>query len=382
MITTLAKSKNDVDAATIATEAGALLRAGELVVIPTDTVYGVAASAASEAGVAKLRALMGITEDAPLTVHLASRSEAGRYADLRKPLVARFVSRVFPGPITLIMPTGQEWVEAQVQSGSLSRAVAQQIYWRGTVGLRCLTHRLARQILEAAGEPVVACSVSDAMGRPALDAETAGATVEGGQVAMVVDGGRTRYGRPSTVVRMLATQTGLPAVRLERAGVYDERTVRKLMRWNMLLVCSGNTCRSPMAEGIARKLMADKLGLAADDLEAAGLRVTSAGTSAGAGMPASVEAVEVMHSWDVPLQAHRSQRLTEELINDADVIYCMTRSHYQAVLDMKPNLGEKLKLLDESRDVSDPIGGSRQVYLRCAEQIRGALIHRLSDLEL
>ena len=81
-------------------------------------------------------------------------------------------------------------------------------------------------------------------------------------------------------------------VTVDREGVYDERFVRKLLRWNMLLVCSGNTCRSPMAESIARQLLAEQRGVAVGQLDEAGLSVTSAGAFAAPGMPASPEAIQ------------------------------------------------------------------------------------------
>ena len=97
---------------------------------------------------------------------------------------------------------------------------------------------------------------------------------------IVVDGGRCRYAKPSTIVRVAQGPGGAANLTVQREGVYDQRLIRKLMRWTMLLVCTGNTCRSPMAEALARQLLAKRLKVDENDLEAAGFTVMSVGVSA------------------------------------------------------------------------------------------------------
>jgi protein-tyrosine phosphatase len=166
---------------------------------------------------------------------------------------------------------------------------------------------------------------------------------------------------------------------VERHGVYDERFVRKLMRWTILFVCSGNTCRSPMAAGLARTLLAKERSIGEDDLPNAGLQVISAGVSATTGDMAAPEAAAVVRELGGDLGTHRSRLLDKDLVQEADVIYCMTRKHQQAVLALAPDAAGRTFLLDPTGDIPDPIGQNITVYRHTAEQILENLWDRLKE---
>src|SRR5204862_7741897 len=93
------------------------------------------------------------------------------------------------------------------------------------------------------------------------------------KVDLILDAGPTPYNKPSTILRVKPE-----GYELVRAGVYDERIIERLLRTTILFVCSGNTCRSPMAEAIARIVIARKLAVAPDDLEKKGISILSAGS--------------------------------------------------------------------------------------------------------
>ena len=150
----------------------------------------------------------------------------------------------------------------------------------------------------------------------------------------------------------------------------------------MLLVCSGNTCRSPMADVIGRQILAEQRGIRPEELGSAGIRVMSAGTCAPAGVPASPEAVEAVSRMGLDLSRHRSRPLAPELIHGADVIYCMTGRHRDMVLSMGPSAADRVETLDPNGDISDPFGSDLTNYQRCAEMIRRRLRQRLKDLQL
>jgi protein-tyrosine phosphatase len=79
------------------------------------------------------------------------------------------------------------------------------------------------------------------------------------------------------------------------------------------------------------------------------------------------------------LKSHRSRRLTADMMHEADVIYCMTRGHQQAVRELVPSAATKTLLLDPNGDVEDPIGTSPTLYQRCAEVIRRRIEQRLKE---
>lgn len=362
--------------------AAEILRSGGLVVFPTETVYGIGASAASDKGFESLRAFKGRPEHQPFTVHLPSAQAAAPYLTAASIRGAQLIlHKAFPGPLTVIIEVAPSRLsEVLSETMGLAPEVAARLCHQNTVGLRCPDHPVAQELLAAAGAPVVASSANRRGQPPPHTAQQASGAV-GDAAQMVIDGGPCRFAKPSTIVRLRQVD-GRPDWVVERPGVYDERFVRKLLRWTIVMVCSGNTCRSPMAQGLAQKIIADQTGLPVDGLEPAGIRVVSAGVFASPGMPASHEAVQAMQKQGIDLSGHHSQFLTPELIHEADVIYCMTQAHRDAVVQTAPHAASKALLLDARGDIEDPIGQSDAEYQRCAGTIKDSLVERLKGLPL
>jgi RpiB/LacA/LacB family sugar-phosphate isomerase len=147
----------------------------------------------------------------------------------------------------------------------------------------------------------------------------------------------------------------------------------------ILFVCTGNICRSPMAEGIFRHLTRGR----------GDFQVFSAGIGAVDGQPPSPHAVMAMLEVGIDISDQRSRALTVDLVRQADFILCMTHSHVDSIHWMYPWAAEKTSVLREfdetletfEKDISDPIGSSFDVYEDCRDQIQEGIISLLKFME-
>jgi protein-tyrosine-phosphatase len=169
--------------------------------------------------------------------------------------------------------------------------------------------------------------------------------------------------------------------RLTRPGIIDQERVDKPQRI-FLFVCSGNTCRSPMAAAIANAEIAARLGIPFAALETVNARALSAGISARLGAPMTPEAPGALRSLNVPVRPHAARNLTVELADQAEKIFCMTSAHRKAVIDMIPSVAWKTFCLDSESDINDPIGQGLPAYVNCARRIQDLVRLRFDELGL
>ncbi len=350
-----------------------VLAEGGVAAFPTETVYGLAASALDESAVERLLATKQRPAGQPLALAIRSVEEARDYAPDMSPLAQRLARRGWPGPITLVVDNSHpESLVRQLPAG-----VRRWVSPKGTVGLRVPGHPAILDVLHMLAGPLALTS-ANLSGKP--DAVTAEEVLEavGERIDLVLDDGACRFGQPSSVVRVDGDR-----FELLRQGVVPEKTIQRLASTMILLVCTGNTCRSPMAESLCRQLIAERLGIASGELEDHGVMVMSAGIAAMVGGRASPESVEAMKDYQLDLTGHETQPLTEPLVRNADFIYTMTRSHREAIVSEWPGAAERTyQLSTDGSDISDPIGGPLERYRACAAEIRRHLEARLEQLKL
>jgi L-threonylcarbamoyladenylate synthase len=173
---------------------------------------------------------------------------------------------------------------------------------------------------------------------------------------------------------------GKKGLEILRPGVYSRAELEALSQVKFLFVCTGNTCRSPMAEGIFRKYLAEKLQCKVDQLDKIGYKVFSAGVINQVGFPASTEAITACAAKGIDIRAHKNQRLSKELIEESDFIFAMERVHQEQAIAISPDAANKCLLLAGDEEIHDPIGSPQKFFDNCAELIEKAVKKKIGEL--
>ena len=336
-----------------------ILAEGGIVALPTETVYGLAVRADSKAALEKLRELKNRPAELPLTWHIGQRDAIGS-VELPNS-VARLAEAYWPGPLTLVLKATDERPEL----GSAE----------GWFGARLPAHTGTAEFLGSLSFPVVMTSANLSGESPSRTAEAIRAAF-GEALDFIVDDGPSRIGEASTVLRI-----GPGAFEVLRESLLDLNDLRRCAGLRIAFTCTGNTCRSPLAEALTKLRLATALGVDAESIGQFGFEVGSMGVFAGPGAPAAEHGVTIMKERGFDLSRHSARLATEELVSHHDRIYGLTESHVEALQSMlPPKQRRRVELLDpEGYGVPDPIGGSLAQYEECARVIDEAIERRIAE---
>ena len=357
-------------------EAAQVVDAGGLVAFPTETVYGIACRVETTS-LAKLDKLKGRGTDGSATgkyytLHIGRKADIEKYVPAIGLRAQKLVKNAWPGPLTIVFELAERDIKKQQKS--LKKEVFECLYKDNSIGIRCPDNAIAAMLLQATKEPVVAPSANKTSQPPAADAEQVLAQFSG-QIDLLLDGGPCKYKKSSTVVKI-----GKKGLEILRVGVYSQEELEAMSEVKFLFVCTGNTCRSPMAKGIFSKYLAEKLQCEVDYLDKMGYKVFSAGVMNMAGQPASAEAIAACAAKGIDIKAHKSKTLSRQLVEESDFIFAMTRMHCEQVTALCPEAADKCVLLAGNKEIPDPIGQPQEVFNDCAGLIEEAMRERIGEL--
>ncbi len=330
-----------------------VIRHGGLVVFPTETVYGIAADFSNPQTMARLREIKKRSDDKPFSILISQKGLLSNYTFSMNPLIYKLVDQYWPGPLTMVVPAKEEGK---------------------SIGIRMPDHMIALKLVQESQCTIAAPSANLEGNPPPRTCQEALRDLDG-LVDLAIDGGTAEIGRGSSVVDLTGK---LPIVL--RDGVITQADIDRIAKQKTILfVCTGNSCRSVMAEYLLKDMLKNR-----DDVE-----IISAGTGVFIQSTASAETISVLREQGINAFEHLSRPVSNVMLKKADLIFVMTRGHRDQILERAPEVEKRVYLLKEFAnipadfpgdiDIPDPIGKTHLEYKACLTVIKEAL-HKIVDL--
>ncbi len=332
----------------ILSRCGQIIRKGGLVVFPTETVYGIAADFSNPEAMKRLRQVKQRVDGKPFSILVAQTGLIANYAKTDNPALYKLIYAFWPGPLTVVLP----------DKNSEGK----------TIGLRMPDNTIALRLVEESRCMIAAPSANIEGNPPPVTCQEALRDLDG-LVDVAIDGGSARIGKGSTVVDITREKPNI----LREGLITGQEINQAIERKNVLFVCTGNSCRSVMAEYLLKQKVRDRKDVA----------VFSAGTGVFLHSTASHETLMVLKEKGLDASGHVSQPLDSVLLKQADLIFVMTKMHRSQILDRVPEVEQRIYLMREfiddpngdehQADIPDPMGGTHEAYKNCLKDISKAI---------
>ncbi|MDP8240054.1 MAG: L-threonylcarbamoyladenylate synthase [Candidatus Hatepunaea meridiana] len=337
-----------------------ILNSNRLIIIATDTVYGLIGKAFQDDVFNRLNRIKE-GRKLPYEVIFQSLDQLEKWNGRLDPFRRRVTDALLPGPVTLILNSSYN-----IPEGYLHKELG--------LAVRVSSNSLAQQLCNNVRTPLWATS-ANRTGEPApsdfskIDKELVS------EIDAVIDNGKTKYSQSSTVIDLRKFPYAII-----RKGPKLELVEKVLNKINapleVLVVCTGNICRSPLGEVILTDLLGDP--------DKSGVNVSSAGTHAVDGYPATYEMVAIAADWGIDHSKHRARQITYNILHKSDIILVAEPYHRDLIIQYAPDVKDRIRLFAEPvglDSIPDPIGSSVETYSDNADLIRNACIVWQSKLK-
>lgn len=322
-----------------------ILLDGGLAIIPTETVYGIAADMRNELAINRIYEIKQRPRNKPFSLIIDDKEKVEEFSSDPSRLAYKLIDKFWPGPLTLILPG---------KDGK-------------SVGLRMPDNNFALKLIAAVGSALV-CPSANLSGKSAPADFSEAIEDLSDEVDVAVDGGKARLGVESSVVDLTVTP-----YRIQRQGALSAEEIDGVARKKtVLFVCTGNSCRSVMAKVYLEKRLIQEHR---EDIE-----VLSAGILGMPSLGVSSQTKQVLEKEGIDVEGHKSIKINNLMIKKSDIILAMERMHEEKISEMVPQVKTRVFLLKEfakiegnSLDIADPIGQPIEVHQQTFSIIKEAV---------